>query len=178
MTFDAVDSIASDYGKRVYPLNTWDYQAQIQNQNDTKITIAYLSEPYAISKNQIMFNKYDVSSNRHEYDGVYEWGFDDSVTISDADSMYYEDYDGNGGYFSIAVGYYVGGLLFEDQDTKMLSVPTVMNNGVVYLRAAKRAARRLTRTLQASPCRRKATSLTSSILPLTIGANVRTTGAR
>ena len=137
VTFDAVDTIASDYGKRVYPLNTWDYQAQIQNQNDTKITIAYLSEPYAISKNQIMFNKYDVSSNRHEYDGVYEWGFDDSVTISDADSMYYEDYDGNGGYFSIAVGYYVGGLLFEDQDTKMLSVPTVMNNGVVYLRAGE-----------------------------------------
>ena len=137
VTFNAVDTLASDYGKRVYPLNTWDYQAEIQNQNDTKITIAYLSEPYAISKNQIMFNKYDVSSNRHEYDGVYEWGFDDSVTISDADSMYYEDYDGNGGYFSIAVGYYVGGLLFEDQDTKMLSVPTVMNNGVVYLRAGE-----------------------------------------
>lgn len=137
VTFNAVDSLASDYGKRVYPLNTWDYQAEIQNQNDTKITIAYLSEPYAISKNQLMFNKYDVSSNRHEYDGVYEWGFDDSVTISDADSMYYEDYDGNGGYFSIAVGYYVGGLLFEDQDTKMLSVPTVMNNGVVYLRAGE-----------------------------------------
>lgn len=136
-TFDTVDAIASDYGKRVYPLNTWDYQAQIQNQNETKITIAYLSEPYAISKNQLMFNKYDVSSNRHENDGVYEWGFDDSVTISDADSMYYEDYDGNGGYFSIAVGYYVGGLVYEDQDTRMISVPTVMNNGVVYLRAGE-----------------------------------------
>lgn len=137
VTFDAVDTIASDYGKRVYPLNPGDHQAEIQNQNETKITIAYLSEPYAISKNQIMFNKYDVSSNRHETDGVYEWGFDDSVTISDADSMYYEDYDGNGGYFSIAVGYYVGGLLYENQSTKHISVPTVMNNGVVYLRAGE-----------------------------------------
>lgn len=137
VTFDAVDTIASDYGKRVYPLNPGDHQAEIQNQNETKITIAYLSEPYAISKNQLMFNKYDVSSNRHETDGVYEWGFDDSVTISDADSMYYEDYDGNGGYFSIAVGYYVGGLLYENQSTKHISVPTVMNNGVVYLRAGE-----------------------------------------
>src|SRR5699024_5358649 len=39
VTFNAVDTLASDYGKRVYPLNTWDYQKQIQNQNDTKITI-------------------------------------------------------------------------------------------------------------------------------------------
>lgn len=137
VTFNAVDTLASDYGKRVYPLNPGDHQAEIQNQNETKITIAYLSEPYAISKNQLMFNKYDVSSNRHETDGVYEWGFDDSVTISDADSMYYEDYDGNGGYFSIAVGYYVGGLLYENQSTKHISVPTVMNNGVVYLRAGE-----------------------------------------
>ena len=51
--------------------------------------------------------------------------------------MYYEDYDGNGGYFSIAVGYYVGGLLYENQSTKHISVPTVMNNGVVYLRAGE-----------------------------------------
>ena len=137
VTFDDVEQLASDYDRRLYPLNPGDHQAEIQNQNETKITIAYLSEPYAISKNQIMFNKYDVSSNRHETDGVYEWGFDDSVTISDADSMYYEDYDGNGGYFSIAVGYYVGGLLYENQSTKHISVPTVMNNGVVYLRAGE-----------------------------------------
>lgn len=137
VTFDNVEQLASDYDRRLYPLNPGDHQAEIQNQNETKITIAYLSEPYAISKNQIMFNKYDVSSNRHETDGVYEWGFDDSVTISDADSMYYEDYDGNGGYFSIAVGYYVGGLLYENQSTKHISVPTVMNNGVVYLRAGE-----------------------------------------
>ena len=137
VTFDNVEQLASDYDRRLYPLNPGDHQAEIQNQNETKITIAYLSEPYAISKNQLMFNKYDVSSNRHETDGVYEWGFDDSVTISDADSMYYEDYDGNGGYFSIAVGYYVGGLLYENQSTKHISVPTVMNNGVVYLRAGE-----------------------------------------
>ena len=137
VTFDNVEQLASDYDRRLYPLNPGDHQAEIQNQNETKITIAYLSEPYAISKNQLMFNKYDVSSNRNEYDGVYEWGFDDSVTISDADSMYYEDYDGNGGYFSIAVGYYVGGLLYENQSTKHISVPTVMNNGVVYLRAGE-----------------------------------------
>lgn len=137
VTFDDVEQLASDYDRRLYPLNPGDHQAEIQNQNETKITIAYLSEPYAISKNQLMFNKYDVSSNRHETDGVYEWGFDDSVTISDADSMYYEDYDGNGGYFSIAVGYYVGGLLYENQSTKHISVPTVMNNGVVYLRAGE-----------------------------------------
>lgn len=135
-TFAAVDA-TGNYNKRIYPLNTWDYQAQIQNQNDTVVSIAYLSNPYAVSDNQLMFNKYDVSSNRHETDGVYEWGYDDSVTITDADSMYYEDYDGNGGYFSIAVGYYVGGLLYEDQGTKMISVPTVMNNGVVYLRAGE-----------------------------------------
>ena len=137
VTFDDVEQLASDYDRRLYPLNPGDHQAEIQNQNETKITIAYLSEPYAISKNQLMFNKYDVSSNRHETDGVYEWGFDDSVTISDADSMYYEDYDGNGGYFSIAVGYYVGGLLYENQSTKHISVPTVMNIGVVYLRAGE-----------------------------------------
>lgn len=131
-------SANNGYNKEFYPLNVWDYQAMLQLQDETVVSVSYLSHPYALSGSQLTHNTYDLSQDRHDYDGVYEWVFDDSVTIMDADSMYYEDYDGNGGHFSVAVGYYVGGLAYENQSSEargMLTTPTVMNNGVVYLRA-------------------------------------------
>ena len=127
--------LALDYGRKYYPLNTWDYQAEIQNMNTTDITVSYLSNPYAFSNAKKWHNIWDQSPDRRAYGGVFEWAFDDSMTVMDSDSLYYEDYDGNAGYYSIAVGYYVGGLVYENQDNKMITSPTVMNIGKVYLRA-------------------------------------------
>ncbi|MGN0571607.1 MAG: hypothetical protein ACI4K9_05460 [Candidatus Fimenecus sp.] len=127
-----------DFGKEFYPLNSWEFQAMLQNQNETVISVSYLSNPYALASKDIEYNNYALSPDRQVYDGVFEWCFSDSTTIMDTDSIYYEDYDGNGGYFSIAVGYYVGGLVFDSHDKAtegMVAVPTVMNNSVVFLRA-------------------------------------------
>lgn len=135
------DSIAmawNAYGKSIYPLHTTEYQAQIQNQNTTAITVAYLSNPYALSGAQVQHNGYPLSPDRYDMDGVFEWAFDDSTTIMDSDSLYYEDYDGHNGFYSIAVGYYVGGLVFDSHDSAtkgMIASPSVMNNGIVYLRS-------------------------------------------
>lgn len=126
---------APGYGQIIYPLNTWDFQAEIQNMNTTDITVSYLSNPYAFSNAKKWHNIWDQSPDRGTYGGVFEWAFDDSMTVMDSDSLYYEDYDGNAGYYSIAVGYYVGGLVYENQDNKMITSPTVMNIGKVYLRA-------------------------------------------
>lgn len=128
-------SKAENYGRQVYPLNSWDSQAEIQNMNTTDITVSYLSNPYAFSNAKKWHNIWDQSPDRGTYGGVFEWAFDDSMTVMDSDSLYYEDYDGNAGYYSIAVGYYVGGLVYENQDNKMITSPTVMNIGKVYLRA-------------------------------------------
>lgn len=128
-------SKAENYGRQVYPLHSWDSQAEIQNMNTTDITVSYLSNPYAFSNAKKWHNIWDQSPDRGTYGGVFEWAFDDSMTIMDSDSLYYEDYDGNAGYYSIAVGYYVGGLVYENQDNKMITSPTVMNIGKVYLRA-------------------------------------------
>ena len=103
--------------------------------NTTDITVSYLSNPYAFSNAKKWHNIWDQSPDRRDYGGVFEWAFDDSMTVMDSDSLYYEDYDGNAGYYSIAVGYYVGGLVYENQDNKMITSPTVMNIGKVYLRA-------------------------------------------
>lgn len=127
--------LALGYGRKYYPLNTWDYQAEIQNMNTTDITVSYLSNPYAFSNAKKWHNIWDQSPDRGTYGGVFEWAFDDSMTVMDSDSLYYEDYDGNAGYYSIAVGYYVGGLVYENQDNKMITSPTVMNIGKVYLRS-------------------------------------------
>lgn len=134
----AAAASADNFGRQYYPLNSNEFQQQIQSQNTTTITVSYLSNPYAISGAQVKHNGYPQSPDRWDMDGVFEWAFDDSLTIMDSDSLYYEDYDGNDGYYSIAVGYYVGGLLFdshEDHTGGMISSPSVMNNGVVYLRA-------------------------------------------
>lgn len=147
-TLQAANSV---YGKLIYPLNTWESQGQIQSQNQTDITVSYLSNPYAIAGENpsgIMngnsysitnttrwHNQFDLSPDRKDYGGVFEWAFDDSLTIMDTDSIYYEDYDGKGGYYSIAVGYYVGGYVYETQSNSMITCPTVMNCGAVYLRA-------------------------------------------
>lgn len=128
-------SKAENYGRQVYPLHSWDSQAEIQNMNTTDITVSYLSNPYAFSNAKKWHNIWDQSPDRGTYGGVFEWAFDDSMTVMDSDSLYYEDYDGNAGYYSIAVGYYVGGLVYENQDNKMITSPTVMNIGKVYLRA-------------------------------------------
>ena len=128
-------------GRGYYPLNTGTMQAQ----NDTDITVAYLSNPYAMDTKQFVRNNVDLSPSRSDrHSGVYEWAFDDSISVIDSDTMCFEDEDGNPRYFSIAVGYYVGGLVYENQVhnqgdscyVKELSVPTVMNNGVVYIRSS------------------------------------------
>lgn len=137
---------AQNFGREYYPLNSTEYQSQIQKQNTTAITVSYLSNPYALSGAQVKHNTYPQSPDRwvplvnpeNSLDGVFEWAFDDSTTIMDSDSLYYEDYDGNTGYYSIAVGYYVAGLVNDSHDVStngMISSPSVMNNGIVYLRA-------------------------------------------
>lgn len=134
----AMASAAEGFGKSLYPLNTTEFQSQIQSQNTTAITVSYLSNPYALSGAPVQHNGYPQSPDRSDMDGVFEWAFDDSTTIMDSDSLYYEDYDGNSGYYSIAVGYYVGGLAFDSHDSAtagMIASPSVMNNGIVYLRA-------------------------------------------
>lgn len=132
---DSIEMARDAYGQYIYPLNTWDFQAEIQNMNTTDITVSYLSNPYAFSNAKKWHNIWDQSPDRGDYGGVFEWAFDDSMTIMDSDSLYYEDYDGNAGYYSIAVGYYVGGLVYENQENKMITSPTVMNIGKVYLRS-------------------------------------------
>lgn len=131
----AMAASAPGFGKALYPLNTSEWQDQMQKMNTTTISVAYLSHPYALSGEKKWHNIWDQAPDRGDNSGVFEWEFGPSTTIMDTDSIYYEDYDGNSGYYSIAVGYYVGGLVYENQSNKMISVPTVMNIGKVYLRA-------------------------------------------
>lgn len=120
----------------VYPLHTNEHQTQLQQQNTTEITVSYLSHPYAKSGAPDWHNVYDQSPGRHSaVSGAFEWALNESLTFMDVDSITYEDYEGNGGSFSIAVGYYVGGLVHEQQSNKMITAPTVMNIGAVYMRA-------------------------------------------
>lgn len=123
-------------GRMLYPLHTNEHQTQLQQQNTTAITISYLSHPYAKSGAPDWHNVYDQSPGRHSaVSGAFEWALNESLTFMDVDSITYEDYEGNGGSFSIAVGYYVGGLVHEQQSNKMITAPTVMNIGAVYMRA-------------------------------------------
>ncbi len=125
-----------NYSRTVLPLHTWDFQSNMQNMNETTISISYLSHPYALSGETKWHNIHDQAPDRGDNSGVFEWEFDQSATIMDTDSIYYEDYDGHSGYYSIAVGYYVGGLVYENQTLNhMITAPTVMNIGKVYLRA-------------------------------------------
>ncbi len=136
--------VLNTYEKTVYPLHMGFHQQYMQTQNETEITVSYLSHPYALADKPIVRCARDQSPNRTDaYSGVFEWGSDKSVTIIDADTVNYPDDEGNDRYFSIAVGYYVGGLAYEDWsyggstlwDYHNVSVPTVMNNGIVFMRS-------------------------------------------
>lgn len=140
---DNTKNYDNDHEDSVYdpPLNMGFGQYELQGgQNETVISFSYLSDPYAFADASIQGNYYDLSPTRRKYDGVLEWTFDDSLTIMDMDGIHYESYNEKTGeiddnYFSIAVGYVVAGLMWENQDTKLITVPTVMNNGIVYLRS-------------------------------------------
>lgn len=138
-----------DWADFPMPMNANQYQEQMQIQNETDITVSYLSHPNALSGKPMEHNDNDQSPSRKSVDsGVFEWSFDQSVTIIDADTINYPDENGNDRYFSIAVGYYVGGLAYENQTAndgvKEISVPTVMNNGIVFLRSGGKDAEGLT----------------------------------
>ncbi len=131
--------------KAYYPLNI----GPMQLQNETEITVSYLSHPYAISGKRFKHSIFDHSPSRWDiHSGVFEWTFDDSLTISDSDTIRFVSYDKKGNetvnYISMAVGYTVSGLVYENQTQndgyKELAVPTVMNNGVVLLRAGGKDA--------------------------------------
>lgn len=117
----------------IYPLNTTFCQSQLQQQNTTQISIGYLSNPRAMGGLYNEENANDVSPNRADHANVYQWTFDKGTTFLDSDSVTLEDESGNQRSISIAVGYTLAGL--ENGYDGGVIVPTVMNNGVVYIRA-------------------------------------------
>ncbi|MGN0519893.1 MAG: hypothetical protein ACI4LB_04060, partial [Candidatus Fimenecus sp.] len=127
----------------MYALSSGKYQENLQNMNETVISLSYLSNPYAFADKNVYYNNYAQSPNRSDErtDGVYEWCFSESTTIMDTASVLYENDAGEEMYLSLAVGYYVGGLAndsnrrWDNTEKGSVVTPAVMNNGIVYMRA-------------------------------------------
>lgn len=117
----------------VYPLNTSEYQDQMQKQNTTLISIGYLSNPRAMGSLSNNSSSYDITLDSKGHANVYQWTFDRGTTFLDSDSIMLEDEEGNERNMSIAVGYTLSGL--ENGYDGGVVAPTVMNCGVVYLRS-------------------------------------------
>lgn len=116
----------------VYPLNGWNYQGQLQEQNTTQISIGYLSNPRAMGGLSNNSSGYDITVDARQ-PNVHQWTFDRGTTFLDTDSVTLEDESGNERNMSISVGYTLSGL--ETGFNDGVVVPTVMNCGVVYLRS-------------------------------------------
>lgn len=122
----------------VLPLNVDNAQTALQTQNTTTVSFGYLSNPRAMGNMRNDPNLYDITVDDYDdgdypHTGVYVWTFDKGTTFLDIDSVTVEDNEGNEKNFSLAVGYTLSGL--EKDFYGGVTVPTVMNCGVVYLRA-------------------------------------------
>lgn len=117
----------------VSPLQIDARQVDLQKQNSTLISMSYLSHSRAMGyMTDIKANNYDLAMDQY-YPGVYAWSYDRGTTFLDIANTTVEYEDGTEKTFSLAVGYTLAGL--ENGYDGGAIIPTVMNNGVVYIRS-------------------------------------------
>lgn len=122
-------------------------QKNVQKQNETQVSLAYMSIPGAFGEmrnsstlhNQQVTDPGIWTGNYTKYDreNVRMFTLNRSTTFLDSDSITVDEGTENQRSFSLAVGYVVSGVQYTQYDgTKNnTTVPTIMNNGVVYIRS-------------------------------------------
>lgn len=137
------------------PLNEPVGQKYMQKQNNSEVSVAYMSIPGAFGDMEnsstshtqqvtetnatsfLQGNKWNSNYNSYKRDSIYQFNINRTTTFLDSDSITVNEGTSNQKTFSLAVGYVLSGISYNQNanGSNYTTVPTIMNTGVVYIRS-------------------------------------------